>query len=95
MKVIARNEGPTYNGSTLGCLSPGKEYKVISVEFPNTINERQYHQVYINGELKYNPKECKFYIKVIDDNNRSHYIYNDYFLSTEEVREMNLNKLDL
>ncbi len=48
-----------------------------------------------HGELKYNPKDPKFYVRILDDNNHLHDFWNDYFLSTEEIREINLNKLEI
>ncbi len=102
MKLIARNEGPRTQQSvldipTIGCLTPGKEYEAISIRIPNNLYKKEVWAKRagqtILGELKYNPRDPKFYIKVIDDNGREHDIWNDYFLSTEEIREMNLNKL--
>ena len=34
-------------------------------------------------------------LKIIDDMGNNHDIWNDYFLSTEEMREFLLNKLEL
>lgn len=88
MIVIAKTIGPKYNGSEVGCLTPGKEYKAIEISY-------QVNSVWVKKELTYNPEEPRFYIKVIDDNGKEHDIWNDYFLSTKEIRLRKLYNLGL
>ena len=89
--VIARNEGP--KGSTNGKLVPGHKYEVLYISYSGS-SER--------FEMKDNPREARFYIRVKDDTDINswsiwfsgeHTYWNDYFLSTEEMREMQLNDM--
>ena len=52
--VIARNEGPKYNGSKIGCLTPGKKYEVIQLNGGE----------WTGKPLLYNPRKTSFYIKI-------------------------------
>lgn len=86
-KVVAKTEGPKYNGSTIGCLTPGKEYEVLSIHYKKD-------GVWIDEPFVFNPIGiAQFYLKVLDDNNRHHHIWNDYFYPTEieyeRVRKIN------
>ena len=84
--VIARNEGPKYNGSKIGCLTPGKKYEVIQLNGGE----------WTGKPLLYNPRKTSFYIKIKeDDNGRPHDIWNDYFLSTEEIRYIKIEELGI
>lgn len=86
-KVIAKSEGPKYNGEWQGCLTIGKEYKVLSVHHYSV------ESGWIVERFSFNPKETKFYLEVVDDRGRVHSIWNDHFYPTEEVREKKLNLL--
>lgn len=89
--VISRGEGPKNIISPNDkFLTPYKKYEIISISYQNPIGNWIEEKL-----LKYNPKESKFYIKIIDDMGNNHDIWNDYFLSTEEMREFLLNKLEL
>jgi len=82
--VVARNEGPGLNHPGFGKLTPGKSYEVIcrstSVQFESI-------------ELNYNPKKPEFYIDIIDDRGIKHSVWNDYFYSTIEMRQMKLKRI--
>ena len=85
--VIARTEGPKYNGSKVGCLTPGKLYEVLNIS---------YHKdnKWIYEDLTFNPRKTAFYIKIKeDDNGKEHYLWNDHFLSSEEIREIKRDSL--
>jgi hypothetical protein len=91
MIVIARNNGPKYlNGYLYNPLLKGKEYEVIYWSIPEWLN---------NGKCIdqlddfINPKEAKFFIVVKDEFGKESSFWNDYFLSTEEMREYKLNKI--
>lgn len=95
MKVIAR----TYDFDRLSLinLKEGKVYDVISYQeriatsynprFPNVPGTS------IRTDDFINPKEPRFFIKVINENGIEHDYWNDYFLSSEEVRDMKLEEL--
>lgn len=88
--VIARSEGPKYNGSKIGCLTPGKKYEVLHMSYQNQPG------YWVDEELIYNPRNPKFYIRIKeDDNGRPHDIWNDYFLSTEEMRDIKIEELGI
>lgn len=85
MIVIAKNLS---NKKDL-CLTPGKQYKVLA-----TYNQNR------NGiwststqNFSFNPADARFFITVIDDNGRKHDFWNDYFLSTYEIRLNKLNEI--
>jgi hypothetical protein len=89
--VIARNEGPV--GATNSKLIQGHKYEVLYISYPSS-KERH--------KLTYNPREPKFFIIVKDDTGINSWsiwhtgeqtYWNDYFLSTEEMREMKLETL--
>ena len=85
--VIARTEGPKYNGSKVGCLTPGKLYEVLHMSYHKD-NKRIYK------ELIFNPRKPTFFIRIKeDDRGREHDLWNDYFLSTEEVRKIKIDSL--
>ena len=92
MIVIARNNGPFYaypDGVKRHGLITGKEYQVIewAYRFPQ-------HWVTRTDDF-INPKEAKLYIKVINEDGVAHDYWNDYFLSTEEVRELKIWQLGI
>jgi len=90
--VIARNDGP--KGSTNGKLVPGHKYEVLYISYSGSQDRLPMPDV--------NPKESKFFIRIKDDTSINscsvwftgeHDYWNDYFLSTEEMRELNLNEI--
>ena len=88
MIVIARNNGPKYlNGYLYNPLLKGKEYEVICWFLPYGPNFNNQFDDFIN------PKEAKFFIVVKDEFGKESSFWNDYFLSTEEMREYKLNKI--
>lgn len=90
--VIARTVGPKYNGSTKGCLTIGKSYEVISISYQKKNNLGYYD--WVVEEFKYNPSRPIFYLSIReDDNGRTHSIWNDYFYSTEMLRELTINEI--
>lgn len=91
--VIARNNGP--KGSSNGKLILGHKYEVLYISYSGS-PER--------FPLTHNPREAKFYIRVKDDTDTNswsmwftgeHTYWNDYFLSTEEMREMKLDNIGI
>lgn len=93
IKLIARTDGPVYNGVIgSGALTTGKEYEPIHISYQeeHSLCTWKYEKT-----LNYNPREPKFYIKVINDKGREADYWNDYFLSTEEMRDLKLNKLGI
>ena len=95
MKVIARNDGPQIiNGvhqvGSLKALKTGKEYDVIEWSYQDRPGN------WINRTDNFiNPKDPKFYIKVINEQGRKANYWNDYFLSNEEIRNEKLEKLGI
>jgi len=79
--VVAKSIVPKHNGEEgTEPLTVGKRYKV--------------EHIYIDGRMPdINPYNPKFYIIVIDDYGDSHSLWNDYFYSTEEMRELELDKI--
>lgn len=62
-------------------ITIGKSYEVVHI-----INRTDGGK-FANGKFTYNPKEPTFYITIKeDDNGERHSIWNDYFYSTEEIR---------
>ena len=93
MKVIAKTDGPKYNGSGFGCLTIGKEYEVIAIHDPRFVDPAKRRC----PPPDFNPIQTTFYLYVIDDNGREHAIWNDYFYPTEIEwkRERKLNQLGI
>jgi hypothetical protein len=91
MKVIAINNGPlylNYDGSMerRGLLK-GKEYDVISWSY-------QKDGSWTTGIGPFlNRKKAEFFIKVINEDGVEADYWNDYFLSSEEVRDLKINLL--
>lgn len=90
--VIARNEGP--KGSTNGKLIKGHRYEVVSISYAGDQVKHPMPDI--------NPRKPKFFIRIKDDTGINawsmwftgeHDYWNDYFLSTEEMRELNLNEI--
>jgi len=91
--VIARNDGP--KGLENGKLIPGHRYEVLYITYPGS-PER--------FEMTNNPREPRFYIRVKDDTGINswsmwftgeHTYWNDYFLSSEEMRELKIKELGI
>lgn len=96
MKVIAVNNGPlhlNYDGSKeRRGLIKGKEYDVISWSYQKPTG----HWVKRTDTDNFvNPEKPSFFIKVINEDGQEHEYWNDYFLSTEEMREIQLNELGI
>ena len=89
MIVIARNNGPIYKGSEeRRGLKEGKYYDVIQWSYQNTLG------VWITETKDFiNPKEPKFYVKVINEDGISHDYWNDYFLSSKEMRDYKIDNI--
>ena len=91
MKVIAINNGPlylNYDGSKerRGLLK-GKEYDVISWSY-------QKDGSWFTGIGSFvNRKKAEFFIRVLNEDGIEHDYWNDYFLSSEEVRDLKINLL--
>ena len=89
MKVISRTNGPKFINGTLGKdLKAGKSYDVISWSYPNSSG------YWITSTDDFiNTNDPKFYVKVINEYGIESVYWNDYFLSTEEIREFKLTEL--
>lgn len=91
MIVIARNNGPWYNdilGKDRKDLLEGNSYTVIERSYRNNRG----HWVVKTGNF-INPRESKFFIRVINENGFVNDYWNDYFLSTDEMRDIKLEEL--
>lgn len=91
MKVIARNNGPFYqdfkgNKERRGLIE-GKAYDVVEWSVHNGGK-----WVAQSGDF-INPKEAKFFIKVINEDGIAHDYWNDYFLSSKEMRDYKIEKI--
>jgi hypothetical protein len=93
MKVIARNNGPyseNYDGSkSRKGLIKGKSYDVIEWAYRN----QNGHSFIKRTDDFINPKEYKFYIKVINEDGIPHDYWNDYFLSSQELRDAKIDEI--
>jgi hypothetical protein len=96
MIVIARNNGPIYknpDGSSeeRRGLIQGKSYQVVEWAKHNGNNWVKQSSNLVN------PKEAKYFIKVINEWGQAHDYWNDYFLSDEEmktlIRDNKLNQI--
>jgi hypothetical protein len=89
MIVVSIKEGPKYNGSNKGCLTPGKEYEVLGMSDPAISESRR------QPPPLYNPIRAEFVLYVIDDNGHHHAIWNDYFYPTEKefLRNMKIDQI--
>jgi hypothetical protein len=91
MIVIARNNGPIYeiDGSReRRGLIEGKEYTVIEWSYQDTSGS------WIKRKDDFvNPKEPKFFIKVVNEDSITHDYWNDYFLSSKEIRHIKIDKI--
>lgn len=95
MIVIARNSGPFYedfkgNKERRGLIE-GKVYDVIQWAYQDhSISPG--HWVTRTDNFS-NPKEAKFFIKVINEDGIAHDYWNDYFLSSEEMRDYRIDNI--
>lgn len=93
MKVIVREDISinSTRGKLLidGNLTPGKEYKVVGIDNEFNLPIRCKYK----EENFYIPKEAKFLIVVLNNKNESWIFWNDYFLSTEEMRDGKIDTL--
>ena len=92
MKVIARNNGPIFkkwDGSEeRRGLKKGKIYDVIHWSYQKPLG------VWIFETKDFiNPREPKFFIKVVNENGNEAVYWNDYFFSGEEIRDVKISKL--
>lgn len=94
MKVIAVNNGTFYFNSNgieeRRGLIKDKEYDVISWSYQKPIG---HWIIRTDTDNFVNPKKPKFFIKVINEDGQEHDYWNDYFLSTDEMRELKLNEI--
>ena len=94
MKVIARNNGlilQKWDGTTeRQGLKEGKVYDVIEWSY----QDEPGHWV-VRTDNFLNPKESKLFIKVLNEFGRQTNYWNDYFLSSEEIRERKLKELGI
>jgi hypothetical protein len=72
-------------------LVPGHLYEVVAVSYFDI----ELVEFVKKDELLFNPREAKFFIKIKLDNGMTGDYWNDYFLSTDEVRDINLYRLGL
>jgi hypothetical protein len=103
MIVVARNNGPLYDNydghKERSGLLEGREYKVISWSYnKSNHNGRIFTETDIDSGLKgsgyfANIKEPRFFIKVINEDGIEHDYWNDYFLSSEELRDIKIDKI--
>ena len=94
MKVIAKNNGPIFekwDGTReRQGLKEGKVYDIIEWAYQD---EPGHWVVRTDTDNFLNPKETKFFIKVVNEFGKQADYWNDYFLSSEEMRERKLNRL--
>lgn len=88
MILIARNNGPKFEDGERRGLIQGKSYQMVSWRTQEDANSWSDS----TGEF-INPKEPRFFIKVVNEEGRVADYWNDYFLSTEEMREMKIKEL--
>ena len=103
MIVVARNNGPLYDNydghKERSGLLEGREYKVISWSYnKSNHNGRIFTETDIDSGLKgsgyfANIKEPRFFITVINEDGIEHDYWNDYFLSSEELRDIKIDKI--
>lgn len=92
MIVIARNNGPFYedfkgNKERRGLIE-GKAYDVIRWSYQDDSG-----YWVIKTDNFSNPKEAKFFIKVINEDGIAFDYWNDYFLSSEEMRDYRIDDI--
>lgn len=92
MKVIARTDGPKYNGENIFHLTKDKVYDAISFSTHDGMK-------WVDHEIKTNdvifiPRTPIIYIDVISDRNIVETFWCDYFISTQEMRNLKLKQLN-
>lgn len=93
MKVIARNNGPKLQYRRIDLLIKGKVYDVIRWSYQDHSIMPGY---WVNRTDDFiNPKDPKFWIRVISEDGIEHDYWNDYFLSSLEMRELKLEELGI
>lgn len=93
MIVIARNNGPFAINSNGGPferkgLKEGKAYEVIqwSYQIPTG--------AWITKTKDFlNPRDYRFFIRVINEYGIEHDYWNDYFLSSKEIRDIKIDNI--
>lgn len=88
MIVIARNNGPYRRNVGRAGLLKGKSYKVISWSYHSPMGTWQE-----NTQERDIPKSTQFMIRIINEDGREADYWNDYFLSTEEIRDLKIEQL--
>jgi hypothetical protein len=95
MIVIARNDGPfhvKWDGTKeRKGLREGKEYQVISWSYQD--HSIQPGHWVVRTEYFMNPKNPEFFIRVINEDGIEADFWNDYFLSSEEIRDIKLKEV--
>lgn len=90
MNVIARKTGPKYTNGIEGIIL-GKEYEIVSY---NKHNGHQWESFYLKeNESIIIPMKPILLIQVRDERGVVSSFWNDYFFSSEEMRDQKLNKL--
>lgn len=91
MIVIARNNGPIYgkwDGSReRSGLIEGKVYEVVEWSLYDGVK-----WVIQSGDF-INPKVPKFFVKVVNEDGILHDYWNDYFLSSQEMRDYKIDNI--
>ncbi len=88
MILIARNNGPYYEGIGRMGLLEGKKYRVISWSYQMPLGN------WIRRTDDFiNPEKASFFIKVINEEGKEADFWNDYFLSSEEMRDIKIDKI--
>lgn len=84
MKVIAKSII-----SRPGELISGKEYDVIKCLYKDS----QSYNFWKGDDNFFNPDQPSFFIRVINENGEEYDYWNDYFLSTSEIRDIKLSNI--
>ena len=90
MIVVARNNGPFYeefNGNRRRGLIEGKTYDVVEWAAHNGTK-----WITQSGDF-INPKEPMFFVKVLNEDGILHDYWNDYFLSSKEMRDIKIDNI--
>lgn len=88
MIVIAKNNGPFRRNVGRAGLLKGKSYKVISWSYRSPMGTWQ-----DNTHERDIPESAQFFVRIINEDGREADYWNDYFLSTNEMRELKLEQL--
>ncbi len=97
MRVIAKYD-LIYNAGThtelvagghngLKAITKGKCYEALSITY-------QVDGVWIEDKITHIPSDNQFFVRIKeDDNGNIHHIWNSYFMSTSEYRELIINEI--